>query len=56
VPYDAILPTAEGPAVVGEDLKIKLVEVDFSDGLEGFVIKSGISEGERLVLMEAGFD
>ncbi|MGM0599629.1 MAG: HlyD family efflux transporter periplasmic adaptor subunit [Candidatus Rifleibacteriota bacterium] len=56
IPFDAVIPMTDGPAVVNKDKKLKPVKVAFSDGLEGYVIESGIKEGEEILLMEAGID
>ena len=54
IPFDGVLPTINGPVAIGRDKKLKPLEVAFSDGLEGYVIESGIEEGEEILLMEAG--
>lgn len=53
VPFDAVLPLASGPCVVSPDKSLKPIEVLFSDGLNGCVVKSGVEEGEEILLMEA---
>jgi hypothetical protein len=56
VPFDAVVPLIERPAVVNADKQLKPVKVALSDGLEGYVIESGIKEGDEILLMEAGID
>jgi multidrug efflux pump subunit AcrA (membrane-fusion protein) len=56
VPYDSIIPTVNGPFVVDKDRNWKPVQVAFSDGFEGYVIESGLNEGDQILLMEADFD
>ncbi|MEW6712440.1 MAG: hypothetical protein AB1403_21665, partial [Candidatus Riflebacteria bacterium] len=56
VPYDAILPLANGPCLIDENLQLKKVEILFSDGLQGYAIESGAQEGDDILLMEAGND
>lgn len=53
VPFDAVLPLASGPCLVSPDKSLKTIEVLFSDGLNGCVVKSGVEEGDEILLMEA---
>jgi len=50
VPYDAILPTASGTCLVNTDKSLRPVELEFSDGLNGAVIRSGLTAGEVILL------
>lgn len=56
LPYDAMIPTASGTFVMSTARELLPVELLFSDGLNGIAIKSGVSEGQQLLLMEATND
>lgn len=56
LPYDAVLPTATGPCAVSPAKELQPVEILFSDGLHGYALKSGLSEGAEVLLMEAEHD
>jgi multidrug efflux pump subunit AcrA (membrane-fusion protein) len=53
LPFDAVIPFATGPCVIKEDLVPAPVELLFSDGLQGYVVQSGLTEGDEIILMEA---
>lgn len=52
VPYDALLPTATATCVVNPDRTLRPVELEFSDGLNGAVVKSGLNAGDEILLQE----
>lgn len=56
LPFDGLLPGSDGGYAVNENKNIKKLDVIFSDGLNGYAVKSGLKEGERILLMEAGND
>ncbi len=56
LPFDGLLPTASGSCVVLPGGKLQPVSLHFVDGLNGGAIAVGLSEGDEILLMEAGND
>ena len=53
IPFDSLLPTATATCIVTDNGTVKPVELLLSDGLRGCAVKSGLQEGDRILLMEA---
>lgn len=56
LPFDGLLPGSDGGYVVNENKEINKIDILFSDGLNGYAVKSGLKEGERILLMESSND
>ena len=53
-PFDAVIPTASGPALMEEGGNLIPFPIAFSDGLAGFVASDSSLEGRSFVIPVAG--